>query len=270
MSVGLREIKDEKLREMLGAEWFSKFDARFGRLAPGFVAELRDRMHDERVRFSPSGSIERIPDRIRHTGEQEGLHYKGEPDRDSEMIASARKFQASVETLRFPVQPKAETRYRTWPHVKSVFTDVDGVLTNGGFYYGENGLVMKKFCTRDSAAVVRLRQAGYLVFAVTHSDDRITTTRLEDMKLNGFYLGVEDKVESIKQICEEFNLVMFREAIYIDDDVGGIPAMQSVAQSFCPADAAPAVLRQGRVCDAKGGEGVLAEVADLLLKDHGG
>lgn len=182
-----------------------------------------------------------------HSGEQEGLHT--EIDYISQGIAPP------------------EGKYRPFPRIKAIFADVDGVLTNGGFYYSKNGLAMKKFCTRDAAAVYRLRQAGYLVFAVTHSDDDITTLRLRDMKFDGYYIGVEDKVESIKAICDEFNLDMSKGAIYIEDDVGGIPAMKAVAVSFCPADAAPSVLEQGRVCQAKGGEGVLAEVADLILRE---
>lgn len=212
---------------------------------------------------------------IRHTGEQEGLHFAA-PAQMSADIAIGRYRRAKKlakdhpEKTYYVVQDggyEILTDWKMWPHVKAIFTDVDGVLTNGGFYYSENGLAMKKFCTRDAAAVVRLRNAGYLVFAVTHSKDEITHKRLADMEFDGFYLGVEDKVESIKAICEEFNLTIFRQCVYIDDDVGGIPAMQAVAQSFCPKDAAPAVLRQGRVCDAKGGEGVLAEVADLILRE---
>ena len=205
---------------------------------------------------------------IRHTGEQEGLHcgfWNNFPLYGGEGLLFGKSPFPEVEGIE--LYNIGGTDYRVFPHVKALFTDVDGVLTDGGFYYSENGLEMKKFCTRDAAAVYRLRQAGYLVFAVTHSADGITTTRLEDMEFDKYLAGVEDKVESIKQICEEFDLIPFRQAIYIDDDVGGLPAMREVAVSFCPADAAPAVLRHGRVCDAKGGEGVLAEVADLILRE---
>ena len=186
---------------------------------------------------------------IQHTGEQEGLH-----------------FQRHFVDQKPPFLPK--TQYQVYPHVRAIFTDVDGVLTDGGFYYSEKGLAMKRFCTRDAAAVVRLKAAGYKVCAVTHSADMITSRRLEDMWFDMFQVGVKCKIKSIKKICEEYGLDMSREVIYIDDDVGGIPAMEAVAVSFCPADAAPAVLRHGRVCDAKGGEGVLAEVADLLLREY--
>lgn len=216
--------------------------------------------------IATDGSI--IPEYASNTGEQEGLHggfwhnfplYGGEG-----LLFGKSPFKGPTEDVLFNI---GGTDYRVFPHIKAIFTDVDGVLTDGGFYYDEDGLRMKRFCTRDAAAVHRLRNAGYLVFAVTHSDDKITTTRLEDMEFDKYLTGVECKVESIKQICKEFDLIPFRQAIYIDDDVGGLPAMREVAVSFCPADAAPAVLRHGRVCDAKGGEGVLAEVADLILRE---
>lgn len=214
---------------------------------------------------------------IRHTGEQEGLHREQKvidaPTNTGECDGIIIPNYDNNEQHLSEVIPgrwklyEGKTQHKVFPHVEAIFTDVDGVLTDGGFYYDEDGLKMKRFCTRDAAAVHRLRAKGYLVFAVTHSDDKITTTRLEDMKFDKYVTGVESKKESIEAICAEFELIMFRQAVYIEDDVGGISAMRSVAVSFCPADAAPSVLEQGRVCHAKGGEGVLAEVADLILRE---
>ena len=41
--------------------------------------------------------------------------------------------------------------------IKMLITDCDGVLTDGGVYYGENGELMKKFNIKDGMAVERLR-----------------------------------------------------------------------------------------------------------------
>ena len=44
--------------------------------------------------------------------------------------------------------------------IKLLLTDCDGVLTDGGVYYGEGGEVLKRFNIRDGMGVGRLRAVG--------------------------------------------------------------------------------------------------------------
>lgn len=45
--------------------------------------------------------------------------------------------------------------------IKLLILDVDGVLTNGKKYYGENGLGrLKNFCDKDFTAIKRIKAAG--------------------------------------------------------------------------------------------------------------
>ena len=157
--------------------------------------------------------------------------------------------------------------------IRAIISDVDGVLTDGGFYYNEDGLVMKKFNTRDASSIFRLRSAGVKLFIITMSDDPITNRRIETLKkwhldehdIELFIHGVDDKLKVVNQICKEYGYAL-DEVIYIGDDYGDIPVMEAVGVSYCPYDAPlSVVIAATYVCDTKGGEGVLAEVVDSLL-----
>jgi len=43
---------------------------------------------------------------------------------------------------------------------KLILTDIDGVWTDGGMYYDENGNELKKFNTYDSAGVLFAKMLG--------------------------------------------------------------------------------------------------------------
>ena len=63
------------------------------------------------------------------------------------------------------MSPSRRRRPR-WGSVRALVTDVDGVLTDGGLYYAENGDELKRFDVRDGQGLVRLREAGLLVAIV--------------------------------------------------------------------------------------------------------
>jgi len=152
------------------------------------------------------------------------------------------------------------------PVVKALFTDVDGVLTDGGYYYSKDGLCMKKFNTRDAAALHRLKSAGIKFYVVTTTDDEITKKRIERMNPDYAWFGAEDKLAAVKEICVELAGCDLKDAAYIGDDTMDIPVMAAVGMAYCPADAIGVWGYANVICNRAGGEGVLAEVVDLILR----
>ena len=65
--------------------------------------------------------------------------------------------------------PRMRTSPTPWRRVRALIMDVDGVLTDGGLYYTENGDELKRFDVRDGQGLVLLRQAGILTAIVTGS-----------------------------------------------------------------------------------------------------
>ena len=152
---------------------------------------------------------------------------------------------------------------------KVVFTDIDGVWTDGGMYYDQTGNEWKKFNTRDSAAILFLRQLDIPIVVITGEDTNIMRKRAEKLKLNFVYHGVKDKVAVAKSFCETHN-IQWSEAAFIGDDLLDIQLLKLVGFSGCPADA-PKYIQAlvKKVTSKKGGEGAFRDFVEDLLMDAG-
>jgi YrbI family 3-deoxy-D-manno-octulosonate 8-phosphate phosphatase len=149
--------------------------------------------------------------------------------------------------------------------IKLLITDVDGVLTDNGLYYTEDGLVMKKFNVKDGMGVVRLRQAGIKTAIISTDESKIIQKRAERLKMDFVYTGTWDKDLKMKEICEIMN-ISAEEVAFIGDDVNDIGIIEAAGITACPADAMPEIKNMvDIVFDKNGGEGVFREFAELIL-----
>jgi 3-deoxy-D-manno-octulosonate 8-phosphate phosphatase (KDO 8-P phosphatase) len=149
--------------------------------------------------------------------------------------------------------------------IKTLISDVDGILNDGIYYYGRSGLIMKGFNCNDSVAIKVARAAGiYMVFVTSASElsYRITMLRLTDWGPPVTLLECDfgKKLERIED--EEINL---SEAAFVGDCVDDIPLLRAAAISFAPASAIDTVKRAAsQVLKRRGGEGCLLEVVERL------
>ena len=118
--------------------------------------------------------------------------------------------------------------------IKLLLTDCDGVLTDSGVYYGENGEVLKKFNIRDGMGVERLRtlvniETGIITGEISPS----VKTRAEKLKITELHLGIKDKTAVLTEILNRKNLKA-DEVAYIGDDTNDLEIMKLVGLSACP------------------------------------
>lgn len=152
------------------------------------------------------------------------------------------------------------------PEIKLFLTDCDGCLTDAGMYYSEHGDEMKKFNTKDGAGFGLLRQKGILTGIITGEDVELNRRRAEKLHLDVIESGIKDKAPVLKKICEKFG-VSPENTLYVGDDLPDIGAMEAAGFSACPADAVEEVRAAADyVAKSKGGEGVIRELADMVLK----
>ena len=83
-----------------------------------------------------------------------------------------------------------------WRGVRALIMDVDGVLTDGGLYYTEQGDELKRFDVRDGQGLVLLRQAGILTAIVTGKRTALVVRRAEELGIAEVHQGVTDKAAS--------------------------------------------------------------------------
>ena len=150
-------------------------------------------------------------------------------------------------------------------NIKIIATDVDGVLTDGGLYYTSEGLIMKKFNVKDGMGTRLLREQGIKNAIITTDTSDLIKIRAERMKTDYLFLGVWDKENKLKEICEAENISLEHTA-FIGDDVNDIGIIKAAGFSACPADAVDDIKNiVDIVLTKKGGEGAFREFADLIL-----
>jgi len=150
--------------------------------------------------------------------------------------------------------------------IKLLITDCDGVLTDGGVYYGEQGEVLKKFNIKDGMGVERLRKlADVHTSIITGEVSPSVIKRAEKLQITELHLGIKDKLSVLIQIMVNRNLLK-HEIAYIGDDVNDIEIMQNVGLTACPADAISFTKNiADYVCQSKGGEGCFREFAEFII-----
>lgn len=149
--------------------------------------------------------------------------------------------------------------------IRAFVVDVDGTLTDGGMYYGPAGEAMKKFNTRDAAGLRRLRERGIRVCVVTAENSPAVAARMEKLRIEDYFPGVGDKLDWLNKQCSTWKLDPDQIA-YMGDDLGDLQCLRQAGAAFCPADAAPEVIRAaGYVCSRPGGAGAVREVCDLII-----
>ena len=149
--------------------------------------------------------------------------------------------------------------------VKVVITDVDGVLTDGGMYYSTNGEMLKKFNTRDGMGVEILRNNKIPVIIMTRENSKIVISRAKKLLIDDVNVGIKKKEMLLSKICKKYQINKENVA-YIGDDINDLEILKQVGFSASPSDGITIVKKKSDyICKSKGGEGVLREVADLII-----
>ena len=152
-------------------------------------------------------------------------------------------------------------------NIKLFLTDVDGVLTDAGMYYSENGDELKKFNTRDGKGFELLRNAGIKTGIITSEDTNIVANRARKLKVDFLFQGAgNDKFKIISKLCAEEN-ISFDEIAYIGDDINDLELLSNVGLAACPQDAVTKVrnIQNIYILSCKGGEGVVREFVENIL-----
>lgn len=151
-------------------------------------------------------------------------------------------------------------------HIRLVITDVDGVLTDGGLYYGPDGECLKRFHARDGLGVRLLQQAGIQVAVLSGRDCPALRRRLADLGIAEAVLDQADKRAALSGIMERCGVVA-EEVAFIGDDIPDMEVFDLCGLSVTVGDAPDYVkARADLVLKCKGGLGAFREMADLIIQ----
>lgn len=152
---------------------------------------------------------------------------------------------------------------------KLIVSDIDGVWTDGSYYYTSEGDVMRKFTTKDSYGVSLCRLAGIPFMILSSEDNDMVRKRLQKLGVKYVKLGVRNKIEAILSLCKDLN-ISISEVAFLGDDMNDYHLLAKVGLFCCPADAYPKIKEEaGFVLQKKGGEGAFREFVEEILKEEG-
>ena len=151
---------------------------------------------------------------------------------------------------------------------KIVFTDIDGVWTDGGMYYDQTGNEWKKFNTSDSWGVLMCKQFGIQVVIISGEDTEIVKRRAKKLAITDCYLGVKNKIETAEEILKG-KFLSWSDAAFIGDDLNDYYLLQKVAYSGCPNNASDYIKKITHFVGKKnGGDGAFREFIEHILLQH--
>ena len=154
--------------------------------------------------------------------------------------------------------------------IKLVITDIDGVWTDGGMYYDQNGNEWKKFNTSDSAGVLFLKDANVPLAVITGENTEIVKRRIKKLNVEYLFIGVDDKLKVAAELCNRLGIDLYKNTAFIGDDINDVRLLKSVFISAVPSTA-PAYVKKyaGWHLEKRGGEGVFREFVEKLLREYG-
>ena len=153
--------------------------------------------------------------------------------------------------------------------IELIVLDVDGTMTDSRITYSESGDEIKSFNVKDGLAIASWRRLGKQVAIITGRSSKIVARRAEELRIEHFYQGVENKREVLESLLEKLGLGMENVAA-IGDDLNDISMLRAAKLSFVPQDASAYVDKIADVILTKrGGDGAVREMIEYLIKKEG-
>jgi 3-deoxy-D-manno-octulosonate 8-phosphate phosphatase (KDO 8-P phosphatase) len=149
--------------------------------------------------------------------------------------------------------------------IKAIVLDVDGVLTDGGFWWGPNGEEWKRFSFADVMGVSLATKAGLIVALISGEDSPLTDRYARKMGIIDVEKNCKDKARAVRAFSERRG-VSLSEICFMGDDVNDSGAMEIAGFSAAPADANPLALQKARLVTSRtAGNGAVRELVDTIL-----
>lgn len=173
---------------------------------------------------------------------------------------------ASVTTCYGPVSSRVMEKAEK---IRLLILDVDGVLSDGLIYMGNNGEELKAFNVRDGYGVRCALTSGIEVAIITGRKAKLVEDRCKTLGITHLWQGQSDKLIAYRELLDTLSLRP-DEVAYVGDDLIDWPVMADVGLSVAVADAHPLLPpRADYVTRIAGGRGAVREVCDLLLLAQG-
>lgn len=153
--------------------------------------------------------------------------------------------------------------------IRLLLLDVDGVLTDGGLFYGADGEVLKRFDVRDGLGLKLLAAAGVTVAVVSGRDSPALRRRLAELGIAEVHAAAADKGAVARAIQARLGIAAAATAA-MGDDLPDLALFAHAAMRIAPADAEPELRQAATLVTARaGGHGAVRDAARAILAANG-
>jgi len=154
--------------------------------------------------------------------------------------------------------------------VRLLLLDCDGVLTDGGVTWSEDGVEQKTFHIRDGLGIRGWQRAGGRTGIVTGRSSRIVERRAAELGIEFVRQGVADKVAAAEELISACGL-SWEQTAFVGDDLPDLPVVARCGVGVAVADACPELVSAAALVTSRpGGRGAVREVVERLLQARGG
>ena len=145
--------------------------------------------------------------------------------------------------------------------------DFDGVMTDNRVLIFQDGTEAVFVNRSDGWGIAQLREGGFRQIILSTETNQVVSARAKKLKIE-VYQGSSNKANDLIAYCQS-NSIRLANVLYVGNDMNDLEAMKLIGFPVAPADAHPEVLRIAKyVTKARGGEGVIKELSEWLLKRY--
>ncbi|TCS70446.1 3-deoxy-D-manno-octulosonate 8-phosphate phosphatase (KDO 8-P phosphatase) [Sulfuritortus calidifontis] len=153
--------------------------------------------------------------------------------------------------------------------IKMLIFDVDGVLTDGSLFYGDDGQEYKAFHSRDGHGIKMLKASGVEAGILTGRTSNVVLHRAKNLGITHIFQGADDKLAVYERLLAQTGLKP-EETGYMGDDLVDLPVLKRCGLAFSVPEAHELVAGQVHyITRAHAGRGAAREVCELIMRAQG-
>lgn len=153
--------------------------------------------------------------------------------------------------------------------IRLAIFDVDGVLTDGSLFYGDDGQEYKAFNSLDGHGLKMLRRSGVALAIITGRSSQVIVHRALNLGVEHVYQGAEDKLAIFEQVLRDLKMDADHTA-YMGDDVVDLPVLRRCGLAVCVPQSVTLVKQHVHyITERGGGRGAAREVCELIMRAQG-
>ncbi|WP_455223291.1 3-deoxy-manno-octulosonate-8-phosphatase KdsC [Kaarinaea lacus] len=154
-------------------------------------------------------------------------------------------------------------------NIKLIIFDVDGVLTDGSLFYGDDGQEYKAFNSRDGHGMKMLQETGVQIAIITGRTSEVVLHRMKNLKVQHIYQGRLEKLPAFEELINKLGIEKDHVA-YVGDDVVDLPIMIRVGLAITVPSAHDLAKQHAHwITTQAAGAGAAREICEMIMKAQG-